>query len=116
VWTNCKATSTASQQAIAQKIASYRMTNNVVNVPFEQKPAPSYANGGSTNCSDIQINDVNNNPIDCTDYSTQISATTINDAPLSGNEIVQKITVKVIHGTKVVTSLQNYKYIADNTN
>lgn len=112
--TNYKTSAIATEGAVAQKIASYRMINNVTLVPFEQAALPSYADGTTADCSDIQINDVKNNPINCSGYTTQISATTVNDTPLQGSETIQKVTVKVIYGSKTITSLQDYKWIADN--
>lgn len=116
VVTNYKSTAIATEKAVAQKIASYRIINNVTNTAFQQLTVPSYASGAITDCSDINIVDINNNPINCTGYTTQISAATINDMPLSGNEIIQKITVEVLYKNKVLTSLQNYKWIAGSTN
>jgi len=116
VATNYKSTSIATEKAVAQKIASYRITNNVTNMTFQQLAVPSYANGITTDCNDVNIVDVSNNPINCTGYTTQISAATVNNTPLSGNEIIQKITVEVIYKNKVIASLQNYKWIDGNTN
>ena len=116
IGTNYQVTSMATEKAVAQKIASYRIINNVQNVPFQQVAVPSYAKGIITDCSDINIFDVKNNPINCMGYTTQISSTTVNNTPLLGNEIIQKITVAVMYKNKIVTSLQNYKWLDDSTN
>jgi len=116
IGTTFKSNYSASEKAISQKIAAYVMTNNVTDKPFEQTTNPSYANGAIVDCSGITIADIKNNPINCTDYYAKTIASTLNDTPLTGTENIQKITVTVMKGTRVITSLQNYKDITDGSN
>ena len=113
---------------MAQKIATYRMTNTTNGViqsivPYDNSVPPFYAGTSSQNVNcgtDLydKIDLASGQYLDCTGYYSSITATRADGTPLNGptdSVTIQKITVQVwhggdvSHGGKLIETLSDYK-------